>query len=732
MRKLFGILIFLVLFPFKASAVECVDVTSGSWALGLEDTYISSAGTCTFGTETKNPINQGNIPYAVTGLGAKFPNDLVDGGWDLTIKPLNIITKGPWFDVKAYGATGDGSTDDTTSIQAALDAANTVGGGSILVPTGHYKITKLTFSGNDITLQGLGDAIVSVNASANDEVFNALNRTNVWIKGFVINWNIAGIPEILFEFSGTTDSGIEDNIVNGNSGITALETCFKTDTSGSPKRVTIHNNRFLNINADVIRPASCTGVIVTNNFIDGVLLRDSVFPNRAIIAGSSTDVVISNNVIKNVTGGVGGGKMTYAIDIGGADNVVISGNVMNNVWGGIDMENGTSNVSIVGNTLIGLGATAPLYGQFGIWMNVLTVDNVEIANNRIESFQDGMRLQGTKIVVIGNTVSDCYFRGIFGSQTGESLYDIIIIGNTVTDCSKVAADTWQGISIHQDEAICNGGIIAGNLITGSHSAGISVSVISPATVPIIVINNNSPDAGYAFTGNTQFHKNISLNNPIPLESPFSIENLQWDWEFLDNAAALASTDLSQFYWTGGGANGTQAVVEAGGGTCNLATDTANDDSSSILYAQDSLNIDKNPRIEIRVQLGTITTAYLFIGIVDAAFTDKGTMPSDYAGIEFDTDVDAANLYMVTDDTGAGEVKLDTAVDLLAGTYIKVLIDLTDTENPEFYIDDIRVTGAFAGTVKDSQVVYPFVQVQSLAGAAARTGVVDYVKMWADR
>ena len=48
----------------------------------------------------------------------------------------------PWTDVREYGAKGDGSTDDTIAIQAAIDASI---GGQVLVPEGHYKFTALTF-----------------------------------------------------------------------------------------------------------------------------------------------------------------------------------------------------------------------------------------------------------------------------------------------------------------------------------------------------------------------------------------------------------------------------------------------------------------------------------------------------------------------------------------------------------------------------------------------------------
>ncbi|WP_354637112.1 glycosyl hydrolase family 28-related protein [Kitasatospora camelliae] len=67
-----------------------------------------------------------------------------------------------WFDVRSYGAIGDGTTDDTAAIQAALDAAKAAGGGTVYFPTGSYPVTPagatpaLTVGGNGIRLVGAG------------------------------------------------------------------------------------------------------------------------------------------------------------------------------------------------------------------------------------------------------------------------------------------------------------------------------------------------------------------------------------------------------------------------------------------------------------------------------------------------------------------------------------------------------------------------------------------------
>lgn len=45
-----------------------------------------------------------------------------------------------WFDVTAYGAIGDNSTDSTAAIQAAINAAITAGGGTVFFPRGQYVV----------------------------------------------------------------------------------------------------------------------------------------------------------------------------------------------------------------------------------------------------------------------------------------------------------------------------------------------------------------------------------------------------------------------------------------------------------------------------------------------------------------------------------------------------------------------------------------------------------------
>jgi polygalacturonase len=47
------------------------------------------------------------------------------------------------FDVRAFGAKGDGATMDTAAVQATLDACARAGGGRVTVPPGTYLIGSI-------------------------------------------------------------------------------------------------------------------------------------------------------------------------------------------------------------------------------------------------------------------------------------------------------------------------------------------------------------------------------------------------------------------------------------------------------------------------------------------------------------------------------------------------------------------------------------------------------------
>ena len=60
------------------------------------------------------------------------------------------------YDVTSYGAQGDGTTDDSNAIQAAVDAASSRGGGTVVFPAGTFRVTRGITIYSRIVLRGAG------------------------------------------------------------------------------------------------------------------------------------------------------------------------------------------------------------------------------------------------------------------------------------------------------------------------------------------------------------------------------------------------------------------------------------------------------------------------------------------------------------------------------------------------------------------------------------------------
>lgn len=74
---------------------------------------------------------------------------------------------GQVHNVRAYGAQGDGSADDTSAIQAAIDAVEAAGGGQVFIPVGSYRISAtLTITVSSVGLAGAGHSYHPNNANA--------------------------------------------------------------------------------------------------------------------------------------------------------------------------------------------------------------------------------------------------------------------------------------------------------------------------------------------------------------------------------------------------------------------------------------------------------------------------------------------------------------------------------------------------------------------------------------
>lgn len=110
---------------------------------------------------------------------------------DQLVNSLNSF----YFNVKdtGFGAKGDGVTDDTTAIQAAINAANSASGGTVFFPVGTYLVSGLTLPGNNISLVGTGwSSIIKLKNTSNVYAIVFSNGTNGVTGGKIADLKIDG------------------------------------------------------------------------------------------------------------------------------------------------------------------------------------------------------------------------------------------------------------------------------------------------------------------------------------------------------------------------------------------------------------------------------------------------------------------------------------------------------------------------------------------------------------
>lgn len=264
--------------------------------------------------------------------------------------------------VQSYGALGDGSTDDTAAIQAALAAV--AAGGTVYFPRGTYLVTPasanapiLTIPGPNIHIcgAGIGQSVVKVKTGSLP-YHSVLRGTTVGtdLSGLELDHlsfdaNVAGNPIAnLAELANgpritlsvsvglrinvhdcqvLNSSGVNDISLNGTGVGTVMVTrCFFTNLGDDPNHV-FHDASAIYVHASGV-------VIAQNQFASaGVNVPAAV----TAIETHGSDIVISDNVVRDFPIGMNVTGIAEADSSG----LVIKGNVLSNVALGIHVWSST-------------------------------------------------------------------------------------------------------------------------------------------------------------------------------------------------------------------------------------------------------------------------------------------------------------------------------------------------------------------------------------------------------
>src|SRR3981189_3474706 len=79
----------------------------------------------------------------LAGIATLVAPAMLSRGARSAIAPMPGVGAGIVFDVRSFGAAGDGKTIDSPAINRAIEAAGVKGGGTVYVPTGTYACYSL-------------------------------------------------------------------------------------------------------------------------------------------------------------------------------------------------------------------------------------------------------------------------------------------------------------------------------------------------------------------------------------------------------------------------------------------------------------------------------------------------------------------------------------------------------------------------------------------------------------
>lgn len=344
------------------------------------------------------------------------------------------------FNVRDFGALGDGINNDRSALQSALDAAFQAGGGTVFIPKGVYAIapeiaTKATYAGLQvrdnvhILGDGMGETIIKV------------------MDGYT--GGMTGI--VRTPYGGNTENvSIRDLTIDGNRHATTgkIDGFFTGFIPGNP------NGFDKNITVDRVEIKDCSGygfdphettfdLVIRNsvshgNGLDGFVadfLVNSIFENNVAfnngrhgfnIVTSTNDFILRGNVAYG-NGSTGATIQRGSGDIPWPTNVLIEGNrFYNNAREGVVIKMST-HVTLHDNDIFGNGSNGVRIqgGSHNLIEQNRIFNNSQIGNGRFDEVRiegnddtDGASLQAYASLynqIINNSIySDGAIKALFG------------------------------------------------------------------------------------------------------------------------------------------------------------------------------------------------------------------------------------------------------------------------------------------------------------------------------
>ncbi|MEI6287165.1 MAG: right-handed parallel beta-helix repeat-containing protein [Bacillota bacterium] len=456
------------------------------------------------------------------------------------------MIQGGSANVLDFGATGNGSTDDTTAIQLAITSLAS-SGGQLFFPQGTYKITSTLNLVNNVRYIAQGNTTLQITVSEVGLQLPAA-ASNIEISGFIIGGTFA--RAISCNYGGTaTKIRIYGNTISGatlagagyTSGIFMMNAtdCIveanKLSGNGLGTTTAFH--------ADIAFYAPAAGTQNSRNKILNNQCSSSVGYN--ILAFNLDHSEIALNICKGALTGSGNNN-GYGIVVYDVSSYTLPYS--------------TTNFNVISNNVV--------TNTQGTGIYIASADNCIIANN-ICAYNGTVQTDATlpvggiaingpycsQTTIIGNDVSSSGKDGIVNSANNYST----ITGNTISACTQ------HGIHIRGANSSLT---IGGNLITTSTGRGIYDDATAKTYLNITGNNvNQCTLAGIEINGATK--SNVSSNVSV-LNGTYGIANNGNYNSFTNNVLTTNTTDGMTGVGTGNMRRGNKFTNGENQGTATLS------------------------------------------------------------------------------------------------------------------------------------------------------------------
>lgn len=391
--------------------------------------------------------------------------------------------------VKDFGATGDGTTDDTSAIQAALDS----GAGSVIFPDGTYLISAAIKPSSNQQVVGTGGSITMVNNTFAAGVYID-TKSNVQISNLQIIGASGGNSfDQAILINGSTNVTVDNCLIQdiGLEAVAPNEWGHGIEITGASTNVKIVDNTIKNIKGygnlrgDGITVRSSSNTLIQGNTIDTTRRMQIAVIDNAI------DVkIISNHLLNGYLAGID----IEPNSVNTTGEITIQGNTIRNFgskpgattgsqYYGINLQsNDFDNISIVGNIISAenVQADSCIHGQNGAKFATIT-GNVLWCNG----YADGMILfagNGFKnLVIANNIIREFVSYGIYGDKNGT-----VVIESNILESSQATA--LNGIRLTTNAVETTYATITGNNIK-VNSATVAAGIFLQALNGLVVEDN---------------------------------------------------------------------------------------------------------------------------------------------------------------------------------------------------------------------------------------------------